>query len=309
MPRMARVKTQDSIFHIMCRSISEVDLFKTVDDKLKYIYYIKKYQKIYEFKVYGYCLMNNHVHMLVDANGADISKIMHSINFAYAQYFNGFHKRHGHLFQDRFKSKIINNDKYLFAVSAYIHNNPMDMKEFNNHPEKYEFSSLSVYLGLRQDPYGLVSSSFVLSLFGKTPRVARERYMKFVCISNNLKHNEEIEFKNEITEYRSGRTILTRNHTLNDIIDYLVNNLNIPKLKFHVKHSRNAVEAKALLVLLMRSMCNYKCSDICRSLGNITQARVSVLSSIGVELIEKNEKYRRIVQNFIYPCTNQVNSL
>ena len=67
---MARVKTFDSIFHIMCRSISEVDLFKTQDDKLQYIYYIRKYQKIYEFKVYGYCLMNNHVHMLIDANGS-----------------------------------------------------------------------------------------------------------------------------------------------------------------------------------------------------------------------------------------------
>ena len=307
MPRMARIKTFDSIFHIMCRSISEVELFKTIDDKLKYIYYIRKYQKIYEFKVYGYCLMNNHVHMLIDANGADISQIMHSINFAYAQYFNRFHKRHGHLFQDRFKSKIINNDRYLFAVSAYIHNNPMDITEFKNCPETYEFSSLSVYLGLRQDPYGLVSSSFVLSLFGKTSKAARNRYLRFVCRSNNLKHNQEIEFENEITEYRSQRIILARNHNINDIIDYVASNMNIPRIKLHLKNCRNVVEAKALLVLLMRSVCNHKCSDICKNLGNITQARVSMLSSIGVELTEKNEKYRKMIEDFIKPSVILVN--
>jgi putative transposase len=301
MPRAARVKTLDSIFHIMCRSISEVDLFKTVDDKLQYIYYIRKYQKIYEFKVYGYCFMKNHVHMLIDANGADISHVMHSINLSYARYYNGFHKRHGHLFQDRFKSKIVNNERYLFAVSAYIHNNPMDISEFKNCPEKYEFSSLSVYLGLTQDPYRLISSSFILSLFGKNPREARKRYMKFVCRSNSLKYNKEIEFENEKTEYRSGRKILPRNHNIEDVIEYVVSNMNIPRVKLHAKNCKDVVEAKALLVLLMRSVCNHKCYDICETLGNITQSRVSMLSSIGVFLIEKNEKFRQLVEDFIKP--------
>jgi putative transposase len=306
MPRMARIKTLDSIFHVMCRSISEVDLFKTVDDKLQYIYYLRKYQKIYEFKVCGYCLMSTHVHILIDANGADISHIMHSINFAYAQYYNGIHKRHGHLFQDRFKSKIIDNERYLFAVSAYIHNNPIDITEFKTCPEKYEFSSLSIYLGLKQDPFGLVSSSFVLSLFGNTPTVARIRYMKFVCRSNTLKYNEEIEFKNEVTEYRSQRNILARNYSVNDVVNYISSNMNISNLQLHMKHCRNVVEAKALLVLLMRSVCNHKCSDICMNLGNITQARVSMLSSIGVKLIEKNERYRQLIENFIKPHVIQI---
>jgi putative transposase len=299
MPRMARVKDFNSIFHVMCRSISEVDLFKTKDDKLKYIYYIKKYQKIYEFKVYGYCLMDNHIHMLIDANGADISRIMHSINLSYAQYYNGFHKRHGHLFQDRFKSKIIANDRYLFAVSAYIHNNPTDITEFKNCPEKYEFSSLSVYLGIRQDPYNLVSSSFILSLFGKNPKASREKYIQFVYNSINLSFSEEIEFKNESTEYRSERVLLVRNYDINDVVDYISNSMDTPKIKLHTKYCRNMVAAKALLILLMRSLCNYKCSDICKTLGNITQARVSALSSLGIELIEKNIRYRQIVEDFI----------
>jgi putative transposase len=306
MPRMARLKALDSIFHIMCRSISEVDLCKTKDDKLKYIYYIKKYQKLYEFKVYGYCLMDNHIHLLIDANGADISQIMYSINFAYAQYYNRFHKRHGHLFQDRFKSKIITDDRYLLTASAYIHNNPVDVPEYKDSPEKYDFSSLAVYLGIKSDPYNLVSSRFVLSLFGKTPKAARERYMKFVCKCDDLEFKESVEFENDTTEYRSERRILVRNRRIEDAMDYIANSMNIPKLKLHAKNCRKVVEAKALLVLLMRHFCNYKCSDICKNLGNITQSRVSMLSSLGVELIEKNEKYRRIIEDFIKPHLIQV---
>jgi putative transposase len=302
MPRMARRKTNDSIFHIMCRSISEVNLFKNDDDKNKYMSLIKKYQKIYEFRVLGYCMMDNHVHLLIDVNGADISSIMHSINFSYAQYFNKVHKRHGHLFQDRFKSKIITDDRYLFSVSAYIHTNPMDIEKYKDCPEKFKFSSLSVYLGLRPDPYDLVSSSFVLSMFGKNPKAARERYIAFIYKCNEKRFKENIEFENEETEYRSYRTILARNNKIDEVIDYIAAKMNISKIKLRMKNSKEVVEAKALLVLLMRCVCNYKCSDICRTLGNITQSRVSSLCSIGAELVDREMKYRDIINDFIKPC-------
>lgn len=299
MPRMARIKTTDSIFHVMCRSISEVNLFKNSDDKLKYIGLIKKYQKIYEFKVYGYCLMDNHIHLLLDANGADISSIMHSINFSYAQYFNGIHKRHGHLFQDRFKSKIITNENYLFAVSAYIHNNVLDIDKYKHCPEKYEFSSLSIYLGLRQDPYGLVSTSFVLSLFGKNLKSARSIYRNFVYKCNNLKSKEDIEFEDVPTEYKSCRTLLPRNCKVNDIVDFIVKKTNISTLNLHIKNSRNSVVAKSLFVLLTRGLCNYKCAEICKILGNITQSRVSKLSSLAIKLIAEKQEYRTLIEDFL----------
>ncbi|MCX7596800.1 MAG: transposase, partial [Fischerella sp.] len=71
MPRVAREKSFDSIYHIMVRSISEVNLYKDEKDKLKYIDYMKKAQDQFEFKLYAYCLMDNHAHFVIDANGAD----------------------------------------------------------------------------------------------------------------------------------------------------------------------------------------------------------------------------------------------
>jgi putative transposase len=299
MPRMAREKTYDAIYHTMSRSISEVDLFKDDEDKKTYLSLVKKYQKHHEFRVYGYCLMRNHVHFIIDANGTDISKVMHGINFSYAQYFNRKHKRHGHLFQDRFKSKIVVDQKYLITLSAYIHNNPIDMPEYELCPEKYEYSTLAVYLGQRQDPYELVDDGFIMSLFGKSSKTAREKYLKFVLMSSDSSLEYDVEFENEGTEYKSERKILVRDFSAEKIMEFIASKVNVSRTKLYAKHSRKLTEAKALAVLLMRSLCNFKCSEICCILGNITQGRVSKLSSIGIDLIDRDERFKRILYEFI----------
>ncbi|MCM8711738.1 transposase [Clostridium sp. SYSU_GA19001] len=303
MPRIARQKKENAIFHVMARSISEVNLFKDNQDKACYLEFVKKYQKTYEFRVYGYCLMDNHLHLIIDTNGTDISRIMHSINFSYAQYFNHKHKRHGHLFQDRFKSKMVKSEVYLYALSAYVHNNPCDIKGFENCPEKYEFSSLPIYLGLRHDPYELIEDGFIMGMFSKNPKKARESYMRLVYKCCDKVFKEEVEFLSEGTEYRSGRKILVRNVKIKEIIEFIALKMEVKKIKLHTKYCREIVEAKALAVLLMRSLCNLKCSEICRVFGNITQSRVSKLSSLGVKLLDE-EKYRNITREFMmeYAC-------
>ncbi|WP_051931667.1 transposase [Clostridium sp. KNHs214] len=100
--------------------------------------------------------MTNHAHFIIDPNGADISKIMHGLNFKYAITFNKIHQRVGTLFQDRFKSKVVDTDRYLVVLSAYIHNNPLKIRGYEQHPEKYRYSSLSVYLGFEKEKTGLL---------------------------------------------------------------------------------------------------------------------------------------------------------
>lgn len=299
MPRLARVKTVESIFHVMSRSITEVDLFKDDEDKLKYLELTKKYQQLYLFRVYGYCLMDTHVHMIIDANGADISSIMKSINLSYAIYFNQRHKRHGHLFQDRFRSKIIDNDKYLMVCSAYIHNNPTELAGFKQNPEEFKFSSLTLYLKKHQDPYELVDDGFIKKLFGKNPSSASERYRQFLCTCNDLEMKKNMEFDDVGTLYTSGRVILYRNVQIDEITTFVTTRTGLPGHSISVKWSRNAKQAKALVILLMRSMCNFSCVDICNTLGNITQSRVSSLSSLGIKLALTDRIYMQLVKEFI----------
>jgi hypothetical protein len=195
---------------------------------------------------------------------------------------------------------MVRTQEYLFALSAYIHNNPTKISGYEKHPEKYPFSSLSVYMGMNQDPYNLISDSFILGLFGNSKKTARQNYMRLVFKSDYKAMREDAEFTNEGTEYRSCRKILVRDTDPEKIIEYLALKLNVAHIKIHIKNGRGEeiLEAKALLALLMRGFCNAKCSDICRVLGSISQGRASALCSYGLELMD-TQKYREIVEGFL----------
>lgn len=299
MPRGPRIKSPDSIFHVMVRSISEIKMFKEKSDKEFYFYLIRKYQQLYKFKVYAYCLMDNHGHLIIDANGADISKIMHGINFTYAQNYNHKHGRRGTLFQDRFKSKIIKDDTYLITLSAYIHNNPRDIEGYDSCPEKYENSSLAVYLGHRKDPNEILDEAFIMQKFGKGKSSARRNYIKFLSKCNEIQMSKEVEFINDKTEYRSERKILVRDMEPEEVIEYVARIAGKSAIGIHVKNNRKTTEVKALSTLLMRSLCSLKCKDICGIFGNITIGRVSKLCSMGLEIMNSNEDYKDIIDRFV----------
>jgi putative transposase len=305
MSRTFRFKSVDALYHIICKSISELGLFRDSEDKTKYLMLIKKYKLIYNFKLYGYCLMDTHSHLIIDANGSDISKVMHGINFSYAMYYNKKYERKGHLFGDRFKSKIVGNDRYLKTLSLYVHNNPKDIGEYKDCPEKYAFSSLAIFLGKRQDNFNIVDYGYVMGIFGNNLEKARKNHYNLLSRCNEEKLKEELEFESEMefkdikTEYRSGRTLLVRNFKYEDIIDFIASRMNISKTHLNMKYSRKLVQAKALAVVLMRSLCDFKSSDISSILGNITQSRVSKLSTIGIDLIGTDEKFENIIHDFI----------
>jgi putative transposase len=299
MPRGRRVKSPDSIYHVMVRCIQEVKMFNKDSDKEFYMYLIRKYQKQYKFKVYGYCLMSNHGHLIIDANGADISTIMHGINFTFARNYNKNNNRRGTLFQDRFKSKVIEDDRYIITLSAYIHNNPKDIDEYHEDPANYNYSSLSAYLGYKKDEHQILDESFIMQMFGKRKSEARKNYARLMSICDEALLKDEIEFKDDKTEYKSGRKILVRDLDPKEIIEYVSSITGTNSEKVHLKNSRLTTEAKALSVLLMKNLCNYKCHEIGEVLGNITIGRVSKLCSIGLGMIDEKEDYKYLIRHFI----------
>lgn len=298
MPRMARMKTFDAIYHVMVKSIAEAPLFKDDDDKLKFMDFVKKAQEQFEFKVYSYCLMDNHAHFIIDANGADISKIMHFINYKYAMYYNKRHQRIGHLFYDRFKSLIVDNDRYLFALTAYVHYNATDIKGYETNPQDYRFSSLGIFLAEKKDEFELIDDSFILSMFSLKEATARAMYRDFIFKVKSVIDAKRQEFKNEPTEYRSMRRVLVRDLSPEKIIEMISEKFNIEKLMLKIKRAKGAKEAKAVLCFVLRKFCDLKCSDICRILGSIGQSNVSRLCSLGAELI-KEERYRGIAEEIL----------
>lgn len=301
MPRIARIKNFNYIYHIMARSISDTPLFRENKDKDKYLTIIAKYQEKLKFKVYSYCLMTTHAHLILDCNGADISKIMHGINQSYAQYFNIKYKRHGHLFQDRFKSKVVSNQRYLLILSAYIHNNPTEIHNYRKSPEKFKYSTLALYLGYNVDSLGIVDTGFILELFNHDLKKARENYFLFVKSCNKAEKIAGIDyqFKNEGSQYRSEREVLKRDHTPETILAFISRYTGVDKNSLHMKHRRSATEARALSVLLMRCYCDFNYRQICSVLGNLTLSRIASLCSIGINIVQSKTCYSDILDVFL----------
>lgn len=179
MPRIARTKGEYSTYHIIQRGNERKSIFISDDDKVRFLDMLKKMKEKYNFAIEAYCLMDNHVHLLLNDNGNDISKIVKSINISYAYYFNRVYKRVGHLFQDRFKSEVIEDDKYLLTVSAYIHNNPVKAGMAKS-PEEYKWSSFNCFIGREKIRPDLVRVERILSIFSESKRKSMEEYYNYV---------------------------------------------------------------------------------------------------------------------------------
>ena len=138
MPRQARLILDNVCYHIVTRGNQKQVIFRDEEDYRAYLKIITRYKKRYEFKIYGWCLMTNHTHMVIESN--NLSKIMHGINLSYAQYFKYKYKTIGHFWQDRYKSFVIQKDEYLINCISYIEYNPLRAKIVLR-PEDYDWCS------------------------------------------------------------------------------------------------------------------------------------------------------------------------
>ena len=136
-----RLVLDNVLYHIMVRGNQKQKIFIENDDFKKYLQKLKKYKKRYRFKLYGFCLMPNHVHLIGEIkNKNDLAKLMQGINRSYTAYFNYKYEKVGHLWQGRFKSKIIVKDRYVVDCINYVESNPARAK-IVLFPQEYAWSS------------------------------------------------------------------------------------------------------------------------------------------------------------------------
>ena len=145
MPRTAREKSCTGIYHIMMRGIDKRSIFMQNQDYKQFLIQLQRAKIKSDINVLAYCLMKNHVHLLLKEGHEEIGNTVRRINVGYALYHNYTHERVGHLFQDRFKSEAVNDDGYLYTVFRYIHQNPVKAGLVNK-IEDYPWSSYGEYL-------------------------------------------------------------------------------------------------------------------------------------------------------------------
>jgi len=150
-PRKPRTLTDEGYYHIISRGINKKKIFHRKTDYEKFLTTIQKYKKIFQISILHYCLMPNHIHLLVQTQKAeDLPKFMQVILQVYAHYFRKQYLYVGHLFQNRYLSKSIEKETYLLECARYIERNPL-RANLCQCIEKYPWSSYSHYAKAVQD--------------------------------------------------------------------------------------------------------------------------------------------------------------
>ena len=161
----------------MLRGINHQIIFEEREDYERFIKTLARYKTISGYTVYAYCLMSNHIHLLIKEGKENLEQIMKRVAGSYVYWYNWKYKRVGHLFQDRFKSEPVETEEYFLTALRYIHQNPIKAK-VSTDISQYEFSSYTEYL---QDISIIVDKEFVYSIINKA------KFIEF-----NLENNDDI---------------------------------------------------------------------------------------------------------------------
>jgi len=202
MPRSARKQSKTGMYHIIIRGINRQDIFQDDEDKRVYLDRLSRYKNECVFDLYAYCLMSNHVHLLVREVEESVSGIMKRIGTSYVYWYNNKYERVGHLFQDRFKSENIEDDAYLLAVVRYIHQNPVkvgsNIEDWTSYPDYIK-------------GHGITDTEFIMGIFGDGVKEQREAFITFINEVNTTK-SMEYDDQHRMTDEEAKKRVLKIGH-------------------------------------------------------------------------------------------------
>lgn len=227
MPRKAREKSESGIYHIIMRGINRQSIFEDQEDYVKFIQTIQQYKEKSSYAIYAYCLMGNHVHLLLKTGQEPLEQIMRRICGRYVYWYNSKYQRIGNLFQDRFKSEPVEDDAYFLAVLRYIHQNPIKAGMVRN-IEQYKWSSFIEYLNKAI----LVDVDFPLDIFFNGDK---EKALKSFIQFHEEENDDaclDLEEKQKITD-EEARDIIKKVCELQNASD--IQKLDIHRRKAYLK--------------------------------------------------------------------------
>lgn len=174
MPRIFRLLPEQGVLHVLTRGNNRQRVFHGREDFERYLYYLKLYKEEHKFRLYHYCLMPNHVHLLIETSQqTHLSKLMKQLNLAYFYHYRKKYKHWGHLWQGRYISLIIDRDEYLIRCGRYIEKNPVRARIVDR-LEDYPWTSYRYYaIGEEQ---GLIDQDPVYENLGNDSGERRRNY-------------------------------------------------------------------------------------------------------------------------------------
>jgi REP element-mobilizing transposase RayT len=183
MARRPRLFAAGVLYHVIVRGNQRQKIFTSNSDYRAYIERLARYRKKYDYVLHAYCLMPNHVHLLVESSEHPLAKFMQGLQQSYSQYFNLKHRKTGHVFEGRYKAILCQKDEYLLQLIRYIHLNPVRAGMVRS-PERYRHSGHHAYLLGKATE--MIDPATVLSMLG-----GKQAYRRFVQDGLSEGHKEE----------------------------------------------------------------------------------------------------------------------
>jgi len=192
MPRQARLDAPGTLHHVMIRGIERANIFRDNKDREQFLSRVGEIGTATGTRIVAWALMDNHVHLLLFSGSSGLPRFMRRLLTGYAMWFNRRHQRAGHLFQNRYKSIVCEEDRYLLELVRYIHLNPLRSRAVQSVEEldRYPWSGHGVLVGKIR--YDWQEKEYVLNQFGRVEKQSIRAYRKFIEEGKGLGRRPEL---------------------------------------------------------------------------------------------------------------------
>ena len=189
MARRPRIHVPGGLYHVIARGNRRLAIFRGPQDYGGYLRRLEEGLRRTGTRCFGFVLMPNHVHLLLETGQAPLARLMQGLQQGYTQEFNRRHRLVGHVFQGRYKTILCDRDAYLLELVRYLHLNPVRTKLVLD-PADYRWSSHRAYLGRERIPW--LSAESVLGMFHSERRVAGRAYTRFIAEGLPQGHRDDL---------------------------------------------------------------------------------------------------------------------
>jgi len=299
MARRPRVFAPGLLYHVIVRGNHRQKTFWDKRDFQAYLERLSRYRKKFGVTVYAYCLMPNHVHLLVEGSNEPLSKFMQGLQQGYTQYFNRHHNKVGHLFQGRYHAIVCEKDEYLLALVRYIHLNPVRAKLVRR-PEQYLYTGHAEYRG--SNGAEIIDARMVLNMLG-----GKRAYQRFMTEAIDEGHREEYyevedqrflgseRFAAELIKQPVEKDIARTRKPLGRMLGALVKKLEVDEETLRgADRSWRTSRARAVVGYVLVRRLGYRLMEVATCLGRDTATVSSLLSRLGERMGSDNSLEAKI---------------
>lgn len=300
MARPLRLQFPGATYHVFSRGNNRSRIYRTDYDRRKFIDLLGRLREKFAIKIYAYCLMPNHFHLLLETPLPNLSKAVQYLNSTYTAFFNYTHGCSGHLFQGRFKSILVDKECYLLELTRYIHLNPV-ANGFTRSPGRYRWSSYRSYLRLEGKPIWLETEG-VLNSFASNQKKAIKGYREFIedQMQEKLKDNPltDVWYQCVLGSSRFIESIKERIRDPGPEVSHAksLQAYDPDRLIKLIRQSRSTkVSETQLLIYFLRKYTDLTLREINERFGGGHYSRVSQAAKRFEEKLKKNSALKNLV--------------